>query len=102
MAKRLQLRGGTTAQNNAFTGAPRELTVDTSNWHLRIHDGATIGGNLVSNQVAVPVSSKGVSTDRVGFWAADSQYFYYCIASYINGVDDIWKRVAFAADTWQA
>jgi hypothetical protein len=100
MAQRLQLRGGTAAQNNAFTGAARELTVDTSNWMLRIHDGTTAGGNLVSNRVAVPATSKGTATDRVGFWAANSQYFYYCIASYTNGVNDIWKRVAFDSATW--
>jgi len=39
MAKRLQLRGGTTAQNDAFTGAAREITVDTEQWTMRVHDG---------------------------------------------------------------
>jgi len=29
MAKRLQLRGGTTAEHSTFTGALREVTVDT-------------------------------------------------------------------------
>ena len=29
MAKLLQLRGGTTAQHSSFTGALREVTVDT-------------------------------------------------------------------------
>lgn len=49
MAKRLQLRGGTTAQNNAFTGAARELTVNTDNWSLRVHDGVTPGGKILSD-----------------------------------------------------
>lgn len=49
MAKRLQLRGGTTAQNNAFTGAARELTVDTDTWSLRLHDGETAGGKILSD-----------------------------------------------------
>lgn len=48
MAKRLQIRGGTTAQNNAFTGAPREISVDTEIWQLRLHDGTTPGGHVVS------------------------------------------------------
>lgn len=100
MAKRLQLRGGTTAQNNAFTGAARELTIDTDNWHLRIHDGSTVGGILVSNRVSVPSSSKGIAGDKVGYWAANSQYFYYCISSFTNGVSDIWKRIQWSADTW--
>lgn len=49
MAKRLQLRGGTTAQNNAFTGAAREVTVDTETWSLRLHDGTTAGGKILSD-----------------------------------------------------
>ena len=44
MAKRLQLRGGTTAQHSTFTGALREVTVDTDKDTLVVHDGATAGG----------------------------------------------------------
>ena len=44
MAKRLQLRRGTTAQNNAFTGAVGEVTVDTDKDVLVVHDGVTAGG----------------------------------------------------------
>ena len=44
MAKRLQLRGGTTAQHSTFTGAVREVTVDTDKDTLVVHDGATAGG----------------------------------------------------------
>ena len=44
MAKRLQHRGGTTAQHSTFTGAVREVTVDTDKDTLVVHDGATAGG----------------------------------------------------------
>ena len=44
MAKRLQLRRGTTAQNNAFTGAVGEVSVDTDKEVLVVHDGVTVGG----------------------------------------------------------
>lgn len=44
MAKQLQLRRGTTVQNDAFTGAIGELTMDTDKKQLRLHDGATQGG----------------------------------------------------------
>jgi hypothetical protein len=40
----LQLRRGTTAQNNAFTGSAGELTFNTSTGALRAHDGVTAGG----------------------------------------------------------
>ncbi len=44
MAKKLQLRGGTTLEHSTFTGAVREVTVDTDKDTLVVHDGATAGG----------------------------------------------------------
>lgn len=45
MAEQLQLRGGTTAEHSVFTGAVREVTVDTDKDTLIVHDGATAGGH---------------------------------------------------------
>lgn len=44
MAKQLQLRRGTTLQNNAFIGAVGEPTLDTETGMIHIHDGVTQGG----------------------------------------------------------
>ena len=44
MAKRIQLRRGTTAEINAFTGAVGEVSVDTDKDVLVVHDGVTAGG----------------------------------------------------------
>ena len=44
MADQVQLRGGSTSQNDGFTGAPRELSVDSTKKTVRVHDGATQGG----------------------------------------------------------
>lgn len=44
MATQYQLRGGTTAENLLFTGAQREVTVDTDKNLLVVHDGITAGG----------------------------------------------------------
>jgi len=44
MATQLQIRRGTTAQMNAFTGAEGELAVNTSTDTVHVHDGATAGG----------------------------------------------------------
>jgi hypothetical protein len=44
MAVQLQLRSGTTTEHNTFTGANGEVTVDTTNKTLRVHDGSTVGG----------------------------------------------------------
>lgn len=52
MATQLQLRRGTTAENNVFTGAVGEVTVDTDTNALRVHDGSTTGGFMVDTVVA--------------------------------------------------
>ena len=44
MAARVKLRRGTSAQHNTFTGAVAEITVDTTNNTIRVHDGSTAGG----------------------------------------------------------
>ena len=44
MATQLQLRKGTTEEHSTFVGANGEVTVDTTNKILRLHDGATAGG----------------------------------------------------------
>jgi hypothetical protein len=40
----VQRARGTSAQNLGYTGPAGELTVNTDDWSLRVHDGATPGG----------------------------------------------------------
>lgn len=67
MATRVQLRRGTTLQNNAFTGAEGELTYDTTSKGLRIHDGSTQGGRFVDTVVSFikPTAGNNYSWARV-------------------------------------
>lgn len=44
MATQVQFRRGSSAENDAFTGALGEVTVDTTNDTIRVHDGSTAGG----------------------------------------------------------
>ena len=44
MARQIQIRRGTTLENDNFTGAVGEITMDTDAKTLRVHDGETIGG----------------------------------------------------------
>ncbi len=44
MATQVQIRRGTATENDAFTGASGELTFDTPNKRVRVHDGSTAGG----------------------------------------------------------
>ena len=50
MATQVQFRRGTATQNNNFTGAEGELSVNLSNYSLRLHDGATAGGYEIARQ----------------------------------------------------
>lgn len=44
MPTQLQFRRGTKAQNDSFTGAAGEISVDTDANNIRVHDGSTAGG----------------------------------------------------------
>jgi len=44
MPTQLQFRRGTTSQNNSFTGAVGELSIDTDTENIRVHDGSQAGG----------------------------------------------------------
>ena len=74
MSTQVQYRRGTATQNNAFTGSLAEITVDTTNGTLRVHDGATAGGSNIAtvNYVTAQISalsansiSSGTSNVRV-------------------------------------
>ena len=51
MAIQIQLRSGTTTEHNTFKGAVGELTYDTEKKQLRVHDGITVGGKVVGDQI---------------------------------------------------
>ena len=53
MSIQVQYRRGSSAQNDAFTGALGEITVDTTNDSIRIHDGSTVGGFLTNAKEAL-------------------------------------------------
>lgn len=53
MARVLQIRRGTTAQNDNFTGLPGELSFDTDTKTLRVHDGERLGGYALARADAV-------------------------------------------------
>lgn len=54
MSKRIQLRRGTTADTNAFTGAVGEVTVDTDKKTVVVHDGVTAGGTVLAKVSELP------------------------------------------------
>ena len=67
MAKQLQLRKGTATEHNTFTGAVGEVTVDTTNKTLRVHDGSTVGGTRLATLTGglVPTTQLPAATTSV-------------------------------------
>ena len=55
--------------------------------------------NILINTSNIPTSSKGQVGDENGFIAIDSNYLYYCTATY-DSTTDIWKRVALTGGIW--
>jgi hypothetical protein len=66
----LQFRRGTTAQNNSFTGAAGELSVDTDLDIIRVHDGSQPGGfalvGTASSQTLTNKSYEGSTLSVTG------------------------------------
>ena len=64
MATELRLRGGTTAQHASFTGATKEVTVDTTKNTVVVHDGSTAGGYPLLNQTDLNNTLTSTSTEQ--------------------------------------
>lgn len=73
MAKQVQFRRGTSTQNNAFTGAEGEITVDTTSDRLRVHDGVTQGGIEVARKDDVDAETAIYSASQAFLFASQAQ-----------------------------
>lgn len=77
MSRQIQIRRGTATEHEKFTGAIGEITVDTTNKTLRVHDGETIGGTPLARRDEVP----DITTyDYVVAWqmpTSDNNYTWY-------------------------
>ena len=62
MPTQVQFRRGSTSQNNSFTGAVGEVSVDTDKDTLRVHDGSTQGGFELAKSNLSNISSVGIIT----------------------------------------
>ena len=65
MSRVLQIRRGTTAQNNNFTGMAGEITYDTEAKTIRVHDGTTLGGVTLARADEIPASGSEFDIDSV-------------------------------------
>lgn len=61
-------RGGTQLEHDegeGFIGAPKEITVDTTNWTLRIHDGVTKGGHKLAKEFTNPTTKQYINSSDI-------------------------------------
>jgi hypothetical protein len=65
MSTQVQYRRGTATENNSFTGALAEITVDTTNGTLRVHDGATAGGSNIATVAYVTSQISALSANSI-------------------------------------
>ena len=54
MSRQVQIRRGSATAHTNFTGAIGEITMDTTNKTLRVHDGETPGGTVLAKKSEIP------------------------------------------------
>lgn len=62
MSKEVQIRRGTADQHLDFTGKIGEITMDTTNNTLRVHDGETVGGTVLAKQATLDAADYVIET----------------------------------------
>lgn len=70
MTRILQIRRGTSAQNDNFTGLNGEITMDTTNKTVRIHDGETLGGFALARHDEIDTEPFDINDVSADFWTA--------------------------------
>lgn len=68
MTRVLQLRRGSTENNDAFTGMPGEITMDMDAKTLRIHDGETLGGFEIARRDDIKKSDFNIENVSDEVW----------------------------------
>jgi hypothetical protein len=96
MPDQLQLRGGTTTEHATFTGASKEVTIDTTKKTAVVHDASTAGGNpLMREDGANSALVNGSATEpALAFAAGDADNGIYSpgtdqVAITTNGVERV-------------
>lgn len=65
MATQVQYRRGTQAQNDAFTGALGEMTIDTTNGTMRVHNGVSAGGSNIATVTYVTTAISAATPAQI-------------------------------------
>lgn len=90
MPKHVSIIGHVQAEADEYTGPEREVTVDVSNWRLRVHDGVTPGGTVVPKMTDV--------TSAVQVLASQTEDALEAISAQITGEGSLTEELAALAD----
>tara|TARA_R110001592_G_scaffold350999_1_gene647814 strand:+ start:33364 stop:33885 length:522 start_codon:yes stop_codon:yes gene_type:complete len=66
-----QFFGADTATNDAYVGKARTITIDTETWSLRVHDGVTAGGRVVTSEGSVSAIIDALAGEADGLASLD-------------------------------
>ena len=89
MSTQIQYRRGTSAENDSFTGALGEVTVDTTLNSLRVHNGTTAGGSKI-----ISVNSQTGHANITGNLLPTANVTYD-----LGSVTNRWRTAYFSAST---
>jgi len=75
MPTQVQFRRGTATQNGSFTGAEGEISYDTTNNTLRVHDGSTAGGFRLAlySELAGITDTDDITEGSTNLWYTDAR-----------------------------
>ncbi|MBP5708000.1 MAG: hypothetical protein J6W79_03320 [Alphaproteobacteria bacterium] len=77
MSRQIQIRRGTATEHENFTGAVGEVTMDTTNKTLRVHDGQTAGGIPLAKQSEIPDLTNADCVLETQLPTAENNYTWY-------------------------
>jgi len=84
----VQLRRGTSAEHSSFTGAAGEITVNTSNSTIHVHDGSTAGGTELATKSSVDGLTVNSISDVTITTPSSGQVLQYNGSAWVNATDE--------------
>lgn len=100
MTRILQIRRGTTAQNNNFTGLPGEISFDTTTKTVRVHDGETLGGFALARTDQINAGTGGDGGSDFDINSVPAEFWENIVATYApKQTRMLTSRLTFIANT---
>ncbi len=76
MSREIKIRRGSATEHEEFTGALGEVTMDTTNKTLRVHDGETVGGTVLAKKSDIPTDIMNADYVIETWFASDGSSWY--------------------------